>query len=410
MKLLALSVTAAGIFLGGALVPAAAQQTVRVMATSDGDFGLSSSRIGTRSVEQYAAILKLTDDQKQMAMSLREGYDAAVSAAASELRASIEEMSKAYQDSQDSSVWTERMPKARKAYRDKTRELEKGFFDDLKSLLTGDQESRYPGVERLRRRETVLRSGMQSGESVDLISIVDGLRLPPPARAALDQPLADYEQDLDRALLAKAKDLGQGPSFEPGKPWSPEDMKAQMAKAREAGQKIKDVNQRFARLLESEIPEDRRAEFARAVREATYPRVYHTSRTSKLLDAAAGLPDLQGIQRQEIQTLKESYQHDLGPVNEKWAAGIEEQERTGADGAMQVPGMGTMRVAFSDDENNPAAKAHKVRRELDEKTAEKLNSILNKDQKERVEKTAAPAEDAETGFGGGQVIIRQRQD
>jgi hypothetical protein len=255
---------------------------------------------------------------------------------------------------------------------------------------------------------------MQSGESVDLLGIVDGLKLSAEARAPLAQTLEDYELELDRALQAKQKDLDQGPAFEPGKPFSPEDMKKRMDDAREAGQKVKEVNQRSARKIEAMLPDDVQPAFNRAVREATYPRVYRPSPLVKRLDAALGLADLDSGQRETLQNLKSQYTREVSPINDRWASAIDDSERSGSDGTMAVPGVGTMQVSFGGDEKGPLADARKARRELDDRTREKLESTLSKEQRDRLPKESQPMDGVHDMGGGGlmaaPIIIRKTED
>src|SRR5262249_37756179 len=81
--------------------------------------------------------------------------------------------------------------------------LEKTFLDDFKSLLTAEQSANWPRVERLPRREPWLRFGFVSGSSVDLTSLVDGLKLPDDARAKVRDTVEEYEQALDRVLVER---------------------------------------------------------------------------------------------------------------------------------------------------------------------------------------------------------------
>jgi hypothetical protein len=396
--------------------PAAAQerQVVRISTTSGSDFGMSA-RVSLRSMESYATLLNLTPDQKTMALTLHEGYETAVQNAQKDFQTVIQDIQKSYQDTQDDSVWMDKMPKARREYDAKTRALEKGLFDDLKSLLSADQQANWGSVERMRRRETVLRSGFASGESVDLIQIVDGLKLSADAKATVGETLRDYETELDRALLAKQASLDQSPAFEPGKPMDPEQMRQRLDKAREEGLKIKEINQRNARKIESQLPEDKRAEFQKAVQEATYPRVYRPSTVVKSIDSALGLADLNAQQRDALQELRSSYQRDLAPLNEHWAAAIEDEEKSGkGGGAMLVPG-GAMTVNFGPESESPVSEARKARRELDDRTRTKLEGILTKEQKERLPKELPADDPGRMIFGGdggmgGQMMIRRLED
>lgn len=391
----------AGLTVSLAAAPAHAQVRVMASITEDGGGGgFGASQIAKKNVDAYAKLLGLTDEQKETVSALHEGYQAQFQEASGEMRAVMEEARRSFEESQDPAAFAEKMPAARKKYRDRTRELEKTFMADLKSVLTPEQTAQWPRVERQRRRETTLRMGSLSGETVNLIEIVEGLSLAEAGRAALAQALEEYETDLDRALAAKEKQMEDGPAFESGRPFDVAAMQERMAKAREAGAKVRDVNQRHARKLESLLPEDTRPAFDGAVRRASFPRVYRPSRVSRSLDAAEKFDDLDASQRESLSSIRAAYERDLAQVNDRWASAIEEDEKApnGGEGGMSFGGDGqNVQISFGDEEQTgPLAEARKARRELDDRTRERIESLLTKAQRDRLPR-------GERGDGQGQV-------
>lgn len=395
----------------GLAVSAPALAQVRVMATIEdggpgGDPFGGTARIGKASVDHYAKKLKLTDDQKQAAVALHEGYDAAVTEANKEFRSGMDEMRRSAEESDDRSVFMEKMPKLRETYTKKTKDLEKGFMNDLQSLLTTEQKNNWPMVEKQRRRETLLRPGSVSGEGVNLLDIVDGLKLPADAFGKLAEPLTDYEADMDRALLAKQKTLDDLPAFDPGRGFDMEAFQERMAKTREAGAKIKEVNKNHERKIEGLLEDGQKTAFNDAVQKATYPQVYRQSRVSRSIDAAGKFDDLTAGQKESLATLKGAYDRDLAAANSKWSSEIAAAEqKSGAGGEMAIAGGGRMAVMFGDEnDDSPLAQARKARRELDEKTKGKLDFILSKEQKERLPKE--PEGQGQGGRGGAEFRMR----
>jgi hypothetical protein len=387
-------------------VTALAQQDVRVMTTIDAQGGPmgggGASKVSKAAVEKYAGLLGLSPDQKATALTLHEGYDAAYTQASKEFGATMEDIRKSFEDSQDRSVFMEKMPKARADFAAKTKELEKSFFGDLQAVLNTDQQAAWPRVERQRRREVALRGGTVSGEGVNLLDIVEGLKLPADAKAKLDEIVSEYETDLDRALQSKAKVMEEMQSFDPGRGFDPEAFRERLAKTREAGMKVKEVNERFARRLESLLPDEKKPDFASSVRKASFPQVYRPSRIARSLDAAAGMADLTPEQRESVSTLKASYERDLAAANEKLASAIEESEKKGGNGGeMMLADGGRMAMRFGDeDEKSPLAQARKAKREVEEKAKSRLDTVLTKEQKDRLPK------EPERGDGGPGAVIR----
>src|SRR3954464_12538360 len=58
-------------------------------------------------------------------------------------------------------------------WRTRSEQVKKAFLDDLKSLLSKEQEARWPIVERELRRLKQVGSGKLSGESVDLVRLTE---------------------------------------------------------------------------------------------------------------------------------------------------------------------------------------------------------------------------------------------
>lgn len=384
-----------------ALTPEGARAQIRFSMTSSIG-GPSDGQISKRSVERYAELLGLSPEQKDSALTIHEGYAAAYQQAQKARRTAMEELRRSSEDTDDRTVFMEKMPGIENDFRDKTTKLNKGFFEDLRGLVSPSQDAKWIKVERMRRRETGLRGGV-SGASVDLVEVVNGLRLPADALNAVAPALDEYEGELDHQLQEKAKAAADGPGFEPGKPFDPEKMQQRMKEAQEAGLKVKDVNERSARKIEPLLPEDKQAEFRAAVKERSFPQVYRPSRTTKDMDAALKLDDISASQRAQIQDLKASYQREASPLNDAWASAITASEGEGQSGALVGPDGSRMMINMGD-EPKALVDARKARRELDDKINEKLKGVLNQDQQAKLAKARA-SEPEETMAGDVHAIM-----
>ncbi len=394
------------------LAPTALAQEVRIGVFNREDSGAPAGMISKRSAEKYASLLSLTEDQKEALQALHDGYTTEYQAATKEQRDAMAEISRSFEESQDPSIFREKMPAIRAKNRERTQALEKSFMGDVQALLTPAQAQQWPKVERHRRRETTLRGGL-SGESVNLLDIVESLKVP--ASGPIAMALDEYELDLDRALAAKERVIAETPDAGGGGAFNVEEFQERMAKAREAGLKVREVNERHARKIEALISEEQRAEFGGAVRRDTFPRVYRPSRVSRMFDAALKFDDLTSEQRESISALRGAYQRDAGPINDRWASAIEAEERDGSGGGtMVLPGGGTMQVRLgAEDDNSPVAQARKARRELDDRMREKLEATLTPAQKEKLPK-GQDREDVHMmggeggAFVGQQIIVEDR--
>ncbi len=375
------------------LVPVSSVQAQQRMVARSfvggGGGGGAGNQIGARSIEKYSKILDLTPEQKDTVKQLHEGYQAAYTEATKAMQAEMEEAGRAFQDTQDHTIFAERIPAARKKFKEQTTKAESEFFSDLKQVLTEPQTGRWDRLERARRRETLLRGGSISGDSVDLIEVVEGLKLPDqpkPVAEALEQ----YESDLDRALLAKKSLLDkQGENgFNPGR-IDLSEMQKRSAEAKEAGGKIKQVNQDHARRIEQLLPEESRSAFSVAVKRQTFPSVFKPSQVTKALDSALLLSDLDAGQRETLKSLKESYAREVAPFNDAWAAAIEQDEQDPSNMSLGDESM-SIRISGGpggDEEESALAKARKARREFDDRIRERMKSTLTPAQREKLPKT-----------------------
>jgi hypothetical protein len=311
----------------------------------------------------------------------------------------MEDVQRSVQDSGDHSVFMEKFPAINKEFSEKNKKLEKSLFDDLKSLCAGpEQEGRWSKVERMRRRETELRRGSLAGEAMDLIEVVNTLKLPGDVLAALTPSLDEYEGEIDSQIKARQKVRADTPAFEPGKPLDMEAIKKGMVDARAAGLKIKNVNERFARKIEAALPEASQPAFRKAVQQATYPQVYRRSPIVRDIEKALTLSDLTSEQRTALTELKSSYERDVRPLNESWATAIEEADKSDAGAGMMVaPGGGQM-VFGGQDEPEPLRNARKARRDVDDKAREKIRKTLNEAQQAAIKPKAG--EEGELAEGG----------
>jgi hypothetical protein len=391
-----LALIAAAGMLG--LAPASILAQDRVMITSTmglGDSGASAGMVSKAGVERYAQLLGFSAEQKDLAVTLQEGYATEYQQARKTMRDAMAELRRSSEDTGDNTGFMEKMPAIQSEFRDKTTKLEKTLFSDFRALLSGQaQENKWPGVERMRRREVDLRAGGLSGESLDLVDIVGALKLPPDIVAALSPTMEAYEIDLDRQLDAREKQAGDMPRFEPGKPLDMEKMQKAMADRRDAGAKVVEINERHARTIRNLLPDDKRPVFDEQVKRGSFPVVYRPSRVARDLEAALKFADLTTEQKEQLTGVREQYDREAASLNSAWADAIKESEKDGQEGTLRS-GAGAMMIRMG---NEPEAlkASRKARREADDRAAEKVKGLLTAAQREKLPKPAPDGPEGQT--------------
>lgn len=338
-----------------------------------------SPSIDSRELDQYARTLGLTAEQRELIHGLFEGYQEQFRAQAAQMRQRMDEIRQQARESGDPAIWRQSVADMRRFAQARQR-MEEEFFADFQAVLTDDQRARWPALERARRREKTLGRGLLSGERVDLVRLVDQAGLPPDLRASLVPILEQYEMDLDRELVARNRvydeSFSQLADMRGDVMENPDRLQQIMERGREASVRVRDVNRRYARLIESALPEEFRSAWSRAFNEASFPGVYRPSPTLRQITAAEGFADLDDAQRRAIASLKESFTRQLESVNQRLAAAQEQAEATAT--------LERIIRRFRGEENDPLEDLRRQKRDLERSASESLRQVLTEAQRARL--------------------------
>ncbi len=369
----------------GALIAAPAHAQFMGMGA---DFGAGMTRIGRKSVQTYAGLVGMDQQQTDAALALQEGYAESHKSLSKKFQENMQKIQEEFQDTQDMSVFQKKMPRMAMEYGKQMDDLEKGFLADLKALLAPDQEPKWPRVERMRRRESNLRFSMISGQAVDLVDVARDLKVDT-ANPDLADQFERYELEMDKSLAAIEK-WGKEQQDE----WANNEdafdfskMNEMMERAQKTMQQmsdmakgVRDVNRQYTRTITPLLPADRQAAFDLEIKRRSFPRVYRTPWVTKAIAAADGFADLTPDQKTTLAEIRQGYERERPAANAKWAGAIEaREEKTGG------PLMAMMRMGDGDDPAGDAvSEARQGRRDLDDRYEAKLRQLLSADQQSRL--------------------------
>jgi hypothetical protein len=341
--------------------------------------GMQRPNVTPRQVQEYATLLGLSEAQRKAAEELVSAYSTEYLAAVKRLEDITKSMQEEFTSTGDMEVFQNVMPDVMKKFQRRIEALEKTLLDDLKSLLDAGQLERWPEVERTHRRKTTISWGSVSGESLDLVEIVDGLRLSDAEKAPVAEILGHYAIDFDRELVARNRLLAQqmDEMWEGMMNQDFDKMVQRFKELRDAGRKIADINSRYARQIEGALPTEKQEEFDKAVKLHSYPRVYVKSYADRVIEAAEALPDLDQAQREGLRGIKEAHEREAGAANEKWAAAILESE---ADETNPMAAFG----GFGQPKEGPLKDARDARRAIDDRTVDAVNDLLTESQRAKL--------------------------
>lgn len=417
------------------VVSVAVAQEVRMFGGGRGEggpFGDANAEppVNSRQLKQYAKTLGLDADQTEAAEALLEGMQTEWDTTARKAREEMDAVREEFQQDRDPSVFMQKMPEIMMKQRQVRSRLEKSFMTDVQSLLSEEQQARWPVVERIYRRDTTMARGRFSGESVDLVKLTEDIKLPEAALSDIRPALDQYEIDLDRALvdrnelINKAQQMvGDGPVAIERAVANPDpELQKLRGQAKEARERVREINQRYARQIAAALPGDLGAKLNAEFTQRSFPEVYRASHTADALEAALAFADLTPEQKQSLSAARESHRAEAERANKAWSEAIEKFESTDEGYAASLAGGFNIRRMNMDEgqPDSPVDAARKARRDVDKKTLESINSVLSDEQRERLPKRrerargpqalgGAPGGDAgeEGGAPGAINVIRQ---
>ncbi len=352
-----------------------------------GDMSQYMAPITKKAVESYATLLGMDKEQKEAAIALQEGYRSSFKQMQADIQKTTKEMMEKIQDSGDWSSMGKEMAKMGKDMTEKMEKLEKGFLDDVKSLLNDKQKENWPRVERTRRRDTALRMTLMAGQNVDLVKMLQSVGVKTDAPPELAEQVDRYEIEMDKALKAfevwgKDQQSKQVKAMEDGgMNFDMASIQAMMKEMANMARGMRDTNRQYAKTIQAMLPADKRAKFDYEIKKKSFPRVYKESYAIRAISEAEKFNDLDAGQKESLATLKDGYVREQEALNKTWAAAIEDREEKlgGTMGAMMagfMPG--------EKDKKDDVGDARKARKELDQRTKDKLLTILKEDQKSRL--------------------------
>lgn len=376
----------------GIALPAATASAQIRMSTGPGEGAGSPGGITRAALDRYAKALGLDEAQREAAAALREAYAEATRQAAKDFQSKMRSLEESAEDG-DADVYMRQMPEVMGKHHEKMRQAEQSLLADIKALLTPEQaEQGWPRLERMRRREQWLRTGTLSGSNVDLHRLVESLNLPEEDRARLGETLEQYEVDLDRVLEGiqrraedRAREQGLNRKDGPGARimvLDGDSMREHLKQQREDSAKVKEINQRYTRLLAAQLPDDLRAKLEEQFRRTAFNQIYRETHAARRLAAAEKFDDLTPAQRERLHSIADRYRREAAAASDRWAAA---QQRAEEDGRATGGGMGGMLMLGQEsDVPEDLRAARQARRDLDRQIDDELAGLLSEEQQARL--------------------------
>jgi hypothetical protein len=278
-----------------------------------------------------------------------------------------------------------------KEWEARSEKLKKAFLDDLKSLLSREEEARWPIVERELRRMKNIGNGRLAGETLDVVRLTEDV-LGQPAAGELAEVLHRYSSELDYALVARERFLDENQkSF-------PDMIKNDLPKAKDLWNEaqrlrgaVRDTNERYARLVAEALPADRRTKFQFRVFEVSFPAIVRPTLAEGYLKDVDEVQSLTAEQRSRISAIRAKFEADrwslwmkAGPAWKRFEADDKPRELAKALGEWQEDPKHQLYTGAWLPESHPLVKYRQERLALDQALRASLDSVLTAEQREAV--------------------------
>ncbi|MFI4853977.1 MAG: hypothetical protein ACIAQF_03230 [Phycisphaerales bacterium JB065] len=337
----------------------------------------------TKDLEHAAELFGFDAVQGEIATEMVNEYLTRMAIGVEQMSTVLNAAEEEFQETRDIAIWND--------FKDRTEEFEKRkeaitdqLMADLRLLLRPEQEVYWSRFERdLRRRRTISEGGLVSGETVDLVKMLDDLEVRGEARQAIASLEDQYVTELDRALVKRNEvyDDTTDKAFERFTTEGFGDMDSVMEYFRELLEdamvqaiRVRDINLKYAATIGRSLPPEIGKEFRDAFNELCYPRVYRASTTDRAFETILSFEDLTDEQRAQVLEAQSRYVQSRERLDANWARAIAEQEEE----------RDVLRVMGIEPSTEATRETRTARRELDRTAYEQVLQVLTEEQARRL--------------------------
>lgn len=279
-----------------------------------------------REIKEIIETLKLDDSQAEMINAMFEGYQSAYRDGRA---ANQEEMTKLREEMGPDNDWQAMIPRftaLNEQWNEESKQMETGFIEDLKNILTDKQLERWPRYEQdKRRRQSLGRRGAQGGggfggfgggfpgENVDIIDMVDKLEWDTETMNMVEPILDQYVNEIDRAIVARdnleqsSMGMMMGRFSGQDNNRDPQEIQKAMEDAQKKREDLQNINTRYCRTLAGMLDPIRADQLIYEFQKICYPRIYRPTPAERYAESIRKLDNLNDTQKQTLDAVMDNY-------------------------------------------------------------------------------------------------------
>jgi hypothetical protein len=265
------------------------------------------------------------------------------------------------------------------------RQMRDELEGDLQAILTEDQLLLWPPLKQLLVRDRLLPRGRLSGESLDVMGLVEQQGFDDDTLITLLPALDAWGMQVTEALQARDDHMmaNQGQLMSAMRTMDVSSGLAVMETQARLAEAVRDTNDSAVDQITQLLPDESSAAFQQEAMQRGYPRIFRPTRGERVLKAAMELDALEPDVLEAIDQLLESYLQEMVVANDsmlrttrRWEA-QEQLDRMNRFAAR-------MTGAGGEQSESPIRQAESDRRETEDRYIEQLRSILTEEQIEAI--------------------------
>lgn len=392
-RITALALTLSAI-AGLAVTPPAPAQVSGSMSWGHWSPETFRPRVTRREIEVMGRILKLRPDERSSVVALFEAHDAEVRAEGGAIRRACRDLSEEAELTQRQTVM-EGISKKVADWEKRREELEKQFLADLTSMLTKEQNERWPTVERELRRPRLMDGAWMSGEGIDVVALVADTISESDHPPEIDELLERYASEVDPALVERERFVkAHDPEMADLVKSDPQKALSYRKDSVRNRVRIREINERWAKQIASRLAPDPGRRLLDAFERRCITWWNHETPMEMTLKAARSLDNLSADARKTIGEIEREYRDQAVELTRRTVTAYQkyEQDRV-PESIAEALGMevqkGNTFSTVADD--HPLHKARLDRMRLDRDTRRRLAAVITTEQMAELEDKAESA-------------------
>ena len=199
------------------------------------------------------------------------------------------------------------------------KQLREEFEADLVVILTEDQHSLWAPLKRQLVRDRLLPRGRLSGETVDVMGLVDQQDYEDGTLVQLLPALSEWDTSVTYALTARDEHMveNQGTLMMSMTTMDVDSGIGVMKIQAQLAESVRDINDLAIENIVLLLPEEEGKQFGAYARERGYPRIYRPTRTDRAFKAAMELEELEPDTLQAINEIYDAMVIDITYANDQ---------------------------------------------------------------------------------------------